>query len=501
MFSDKRITIFLAALFFAASLSAGGTKEERPLRFALPGNPDTLDPQKTSGTLTFQVIKSLYDTLVEPDKTGAIVPALAEQWGTSADGKIWTFRLRQGVFFHDGSPLTSRDVQATFQRIKDPATANPNAADYAAIAEIRTPDSRTVQFVLDSPFAPLLGNLASGWSAILPAALIEANHDFGSHPVGTGPFVFEEWTRDTRILLKKNPSYWMSGAPKLPGIDFRIIAERAVQVQGLLLGQIDVCDLYDDVDVPILEKSSNTKVEKILTSLVMVLAMNTSRPPLSDLRVRQAVNHAIDKQTVLDVAYGGGIPGGTFMDPGDPYYKDFTHIYPYNPEQAQAILAETGFPFETALEMVLPQNFEPHVRAGQMYQEMLARIGLPVKIRLVDWSTWISDVYREGNYDFTVIGHTGKLDPDSRLANYGTAGAYVRWVNPETERLIARARTLPGFSDRKALYDRVLEIMAREAPFVYTGTSYRYVGTGKDVEGFIMLPKLDTPDFRGAALK
>jgi peptide/nickel transport system substrate-binding protein len=313
--------------------------------------------------------------------------------------------------------------------------------------------------------------------------------------------MFEEWTRDTRILLKKNPSYWMSGVPKLPGIDFRIILERAVQVQGLLLGQIDVCDLYDDVDVPILEKSPDTKVQKILTSLVMILAMNTSRPPLSDLRVRQAVNHAIDKQTVLDVAYGGGIPIGTFMNSGDPYYKDFTGIYPYDPEQARTLLAGTEFRFETPLEMALPQNFEPHVRAGQMYQEMLARVGIPVKIRLVDWSTWTSDVYQGGNYDFTVIGHTGKLDPDSRLANYGTAKAYVRWVNPEAERLISRARTLPGFSARKALYDRVLEIMAREVPFVYTGTSYRYIGMGKNVEGFIMLPKLDTPDFRGAALK
>jgi peptide/nickel transport system substrate-binding protein len=482
-------------------LAAGGNAEDRPLRYALMGNPDSLDPHKTSGTLTFQVLKSVYDTLVEPDETGKIIPALAESWTISANGKIWTFRLRQGVSFHNGEPFTSRDVAATIRRIQAPATASPKSAEYAAITEIRALDDFTVQFLLSAPSAPLLASLASGWSAILPAPLIEAGHDFASRPVGTGPFVFEEWLRDNKISLKKNPSYWLKGKPKISALEFRVIPERAVQVQGLLTGQIDAAEIFDAADVALLEKAPGVQIKKNLTSMVAVLAMNTSREPLSNLKVRQAVNQAIDKQKVLDIAYGGGVPVGTFMDSGDPYYKDFTGLYPYNPDAARKLLAEAGPGQERELEMVVPQNYEYHVRAAQIYQEFLGKIGLSVKIRLVDWSTWMSLYSGKMNFDFTVIAHTGKLDPDSRLWGYGQETTYIRWVNPQAAALIAEGRTLFAFSRRKAVYDQVLEIMAREVPCVYTGTPYRYSGMAKNVEGCAILPKLDTPDFRDAEFK
>ena len=489
-------TVVLFSLLVPTLAFARGAKEQQPVRIALSGNPDTLDPQKTAGTLTFQVIKSLYDTLIEPDPKGNLVPALAERWEFRDEGKQILFYLRKGVTFHDGTPLTSKDVASTLRRIQDKNTGSPQAAEYSLIKGIETPDPLTVVLILSSPSAPLLATLASGWSAILPAHLIEAGHDFSSKPVGTGPFKFKSWIRDNQILLEKNPSYWMPGKPKVQGVEFRIITERSIQVQGLLSGQLDVIDMYDAIDLPLLQKNPQVKVEKVLTSLVMVLAMNTSRPPLNDLRVRQAINFAIHKQEALDVAYGGGIPVGTFMDASDPFYVDFTSLYPYNPEKAKQLLREAGVATDQPLEMVLPQNYEPHVRAGQIYQEMLQRVGLSVKIRLVDWSTWISDVYRKANYDLTVIGHTGKLDPDSRLSNYGTDKTYVRWIHPEAASLITRARQTTHVEERKALYSRVLEIIAKEVPFVFVGTSYRYIGTRKSIEGFRIQPKLDAYDFR-----
>jgi peptide/nickel transport system substrate-binding protein len=501
MFREKRVFAVRVLSFLLILLFAGCAQKDKPLRYALAGNPDTLDPQKTSGTLTFQITKSIYDTLAEPDAGGLIVPALAESWTSSPDGKLWTFRLREGVRFHNGEPLTSKDVAATIRRIQDPATASPKAIEFASITEILTPDELSVQFVLDAPSSPLLASLASGWSAILPAALIESGHNFASRPVGTGPFVFDEWIRDNRVSVKKNPSYWKTGYPRISGVDFRIILERSVQVQGLLTGQMDVCDLYDDIDIPILQENPDTSVQKTLTSLVAVLAMNTSREPLSNLRLRQAINCAIDKQSVLDIAYGGGEPIGTFMDYGDPYYRDFTGLYPYDPEKAKDLLAQSGTVFSEPLDMVVPQNYEYHVRASQLYQEMLAKAGIPVKIRLVDWSTWLADVYQKANYDLTVISHTGKLDPDARLGGYGAQKTYVRWINAETVRLLEEARTASAFETRKNLYGRVLEIMAREVPFVYTGTPYRYTGMRSTVEGYIMLPKIDTPDFRGVTMR
>ncbi len=491
------IVIAMSAVFLSGIVAIIPNAEAKELNFALSGNPDTLDPHKTSGTLTFQTLKSVYDTLAEPDQTGKIVPALAEKWVISPDGKTWTFTLRRGVVFHNGDRLTSKDVKATFERVKNKSTASPNAHAFASITSIETPDNSTVVLKLSAPSAPLLGSLASGWGAILPKRLIDNGHDFTADPVGTGPFKLNQWIRDGKIVLDKNPNYWMRGLPKLDRVTMHIIPERAIQVQGLISGQIDISYIVDQDDVPLLARSPDVKIKKNLTSLIMVMPMNCSRPPLDDLRVRQAITHAIDKQKVLDVAYGGGKPIGTFMDYGNAYYKDFTTLYPYNPEKAKRLLAEAGVGKDTKLEMFLPQNYPPHVKAGEVYQEMLSKVGLNVKIKLIDWSTWIGDVYRKAKYDFTVIGHTGKLDPNGTLAKYGIKEKrYVRWENPEVAGLISKAAVTAGFENRKKLYDQALQIMAEEAPFMFLGSSYRRIGLRKNVTEFRMTPSLDTFDFR-----
>jgi peptide/nickel transport system substrate-binding protein len=492
------VMLLACGLLLAAGLAGAAPK---PLVWALSGNPDTLDPQKTAGTLTFQTVRSIFDTLVEPDADGQIVGALAERWQTSEDNLSWTFYLRRGVKFHNGDPLTSADVAATFERIRNKEFASPKASEYAAITAIETPDDYTVVFKLAKPFSPLLAALASGWGAILPKSLIDAKHDFASKPVGTGPFVFKEWVRDNRIVLAKNPDYWMKGLPKFDSLIFQIIPERAVQVQGLASGQIDGSDIIDQEDVPMLEGSGRVNIDRPLTAQIFVMAMNCSKPPLNDLRVRQAVNYAIDKQAVLDVAYGGGKTIGTFMNYGNAYYKDFTALYPYDPARARSLLAQAGVGKDTVLEMFLPSNYPPHVKAGEMYQEMLTKVGLNVQIKLVDWPTWLKDVYTAAKYDFTVIAHTGKLDPDGTLGGYGTEKRYVRWVNPTVADLISRGASAIGFKNRKALYDQALMIMAREVPFVFTGTSYRRIVTNKRVKGFRMDPILDTYDFRYTELE
>ena len=498
----KLKSFLVLSLFLIGGLIAvPGIAGAKTLNFALSGNPDSLDPHKTSGTLTFQTLKSVYDTLAEPDKSGKIIPALAQKWEVSSDALTWTFYLRKGVVFHNGDKLTSEDVKATLERITDKATASPNAKEFGGIATIETPDDHTVVLKLKAPHSPLLASLSSGWGAILPKSLIDSGHDFTAKPVGTGPFKLKEWVRDSRIVLVKNDSYWMTGIPKLDEVNMHIIPERSIQVQGLISGQIDVSYIINQDDIPMLEASGNVVLEKPLTSLIMVMPMNCSHPVLKDIRVRQAITHAIDKQKVLDVAYAGGRPIGTFMDYSNAYYKDFTDLYPYDPEKAKKLLSEAGVGKDTTLELFLPQNFEPHVNAGEMYQAMLTQVGLNVKIKLVDWSTWISDVYRGAKYDLTVIGHTGKLDPNGTLDGYGTDKRYVKWINPRAAELTSKAKTVSGFENRKKLYDEVLELMAKEVPFMYLGSSYRNIAYRKNISEFKMTPQLDTFDFRWTTKK
>jgi peptide/nickel transport system substrate-binding protein len=489
-----------ALALIAAVCAAGASAEAKSLKFALSGNPDSLDPHKTAGTLTFQTLKSIYDTLVEPDPAGNIVPALAEKWSVSADELTWTFQLRKGVVFHNGDQFNSQDVKATFVRVLDKAIASPKAADFAAIRSIDTPDDYTAVFNLKEPSAPFLASLASGWGAILPQALVAAGHDFNAQPVGTGPFRLKQWVRDNRIVLQKNPNYWMKGLPKLDEVVVNIVPERAVKVQGLVSGQLDAVDAIDRDDIPALAAGKGVAVEKTLTAMVLVMAMNCSQPVLKDLRVRQAVTHAIDKQKVLDVAYGGGKPVGTFLDVGSPYYRDFTGLYPFDPEKAKKLLAEAGVKPETVFEITIPQNYELHVKAGELYQNMLARVGLNAKIKLVDWSTWLADVYRASKFDFTVIGHTGKLDPDGALGGYGK-GRYIQWNHPRAAELIDRAKKVSQVESRRKLYAEALEIMAREVPFLFLGNPYRYSAQRKNVSELRVTPSLDTFDFRWTDIK
>ena len=492
------LTILLIATVGTSQLFAFGQGEtdDDSLRLAMSGNPDTLDPQATPGTLTFQVTRSIYDTLVEPDEDGELVAALAESWEADEEATVWTFHLREGVRFHHGADLTADDVVATFERMLDEEFASPNADELGPIENIRAPDDHTVRFSLSEPYSPLLASLATGWSAILPADLVEEEHDFGAVPVGTGPFRFREWVQDSRIVLDRHDGYWMEDAPRIGGVIFHIIEEPSVQLQGLLTGDFDVIDSVQPEDLDRVREHAETRLDTTLSSLAMVMAMNTRREPLDNVDVRRAITHAVNKQQVLDIAYGGGEVGGTFMDTGDVYHRDFSERYPYDPDAARELLAGVDANVDGTLTIAVPQNYEAHVNAGQLYQQMLENVGLDVELRLVEWSTWLSDVYGDGDFDLTVIGHTGKLDPDGRLGDVTSERFYTGWQNPEFNELVRAARRTADVEERQDLYADALEILADEVPMVFTGTNYRHMGLRRTVQGFHMDGKLDTYDFR-----
>ncbi len=471
-------------------------RDAQELVVAISGNPDTLDPHATSGTLTFQTIRSIYDTLIEVNDDGEFEPSLARSWSVDGDGLVWEFELREDVTFHHGEPLRASDVVATLQRVMDPDAAYPKADEFGPVDDVVAADDYVVEFRMDEPHAPLLAALASGWGAVLPRDLIAEGHDFGDEPVGTGPFRFEEWVRDSRISLRRYEEYRLEDAPRLEALTFRIIEEPSVQLEGLFAGSLDAIDMVLPHDLDRVRENPETKLDETLSSLAMVLAINTSREPFGDVRVRRALDHAIDKQEVLDLAYGGGHTGVTFHNVGDRYHPDIPEPYPYDPEEAQRLLEEAGVDLQRTITITVPQNYEAHVQAAQLYQAMLEEVGLSVDIRLVDWSTWLSDVYGAAQYDLTVIGHTGKLDPDARLAGYADGSFYTRWENQEVTRLTRQARRTVDESERMELYERAFRIIAEEVPQVFTGTNYRYIGLRENVEGFRMDGVLDTYDFR-----
>ncbi len=467
---------------------AGGT-----LIYAIPGTPDTLDPQMTSGTLTFQYVKSVYDTLVEADEHGSIVPALAESWTFSPQDLTLSFQLRRGISFHNGDAFTAADVKATFDRLLAEDSASPHQARFSSVEAIDILDEYSVQFVLNKIYVPLISNMGAGASSILPKRAIEEGHDFSTHPIGTGPFAFKEWVRDDHISYTKFADYRVEGKPYLDELELKVVVEPTTQLMGLTVGEFDIIHFVEPHTLPKFESNPDIKLFTHQTALALVVTMNHARPPLDNLLVRRAINHAIDRQTLLDIAYNGGRKIEAFIDSGSPYFLDLPETYSYDPQKAKELLAEAGHIDGFDVTITLPQNYTPHVNAGNMVQNMLQQVGIRAKIELVDWPTWISRVYRGKDYDLTVIGHTGHLDPDGRL---GGEFSYTNYQNPEMFELIEKAATTLIPKQRKMLYEEIQRMMADDAMMVFTGTPQGLRGMRSGVYGFRMTYALDTPDFR-----
>ncbi|MDR7419995.1 MAG: ABC transporter substrate-binding protein [Armatimonadota bacterium] len=490
--------LLMVAVLALGGLPAGAQTPRDRFTFALSGGPDTLDPQTTAATLAFQVNKSLYDTLVEPDDEGKLVPGLAESWAVSPDGLTWTFKLRPAVRFHHGKTLDAGDVKATLDRILDPATRSPKRGDFGAIRSIEVVDPLTVRIVLGERFAPFLATLGQGWGAILPADLIARRHDFATRPVGTGPFMFAEWQRDSFIRLTRFDNYFIKGQPRLRELLIRFVPESAVKVAGLLSGEFDAIDNVAFLDLPRVRANQNVRVIRQVTSLINVVAINNSRGPLRDVRVRRALWAAIDRRQVLRTAYGEeSVLSNVFMDVTSPFHVEIPDPYPHDPERAKRLLSEAGHGAGLTLDLALPQPYPAHIEAGQLVQGMLARAGVTARPRVVEWGFWLSRVYAGGDYDLTIIGHTGKLDPDGRLAGFGDPGRnYVRYQNQKVDDLILAGRITTNPEHRKRIYTTALRMMTDDVMLIPLGTPVLYMATQRSVRDFRQLYAIDTFDFR-----
>ncbi len=487
-------------LLATATLVIASLAGAQSVTLAMSAQPDTLDPQVTAATAAFQVSKSIYDTLVESDRAGNLVPSLASSYTVSPDGLAYTFTLVETTF-HDGTAFDSADVKASFDRIRDPATASPKLSEFTAITSIDTPDDRTVVINLSQPTPALIASLASGWGAILPSEKLAAGHDFGNQPVGTGPYAFSSWLRDNALTLSANGTYFQ-GAPRIQEVVIRFVPDSAVQLQGLITGEFDVIDNVAEADRDGVRANPALELVSEPSGLVLVASLNTRREYLSDPRVRRALNLAVDTEIVMEVAYGGGDQVGTFMEAGSPWMPEAVQPFAYDPEQARALLAAAGVPSGWTIDLALPQPYENHIQAGQIVQDFLSDVGVNAQIRIVEWGVWLSEIYGgPRDFDMTVVGHTGKLDPSGRVGGYGVESTnYTGYTNADVADWIAQAAKEPNAVRRAALYTQALIKLHDDAPFIYFGTPSRTYARNANLEGFWITPLLDSFDFREARL-
>jgi peptide/nickel transport system substrate-binding protein len=445
---------FLTPIAYAQKPIYGGS-----ITIAQEVEPPGLDPTTaTSAAIPRVVYSNVLEGLVKIDRDGKIVPALAKSYKISKDRKEYIFVLKKGVKFHDGKSFDAEDVKFIFERLMDEKTAIAHREYYKDIDSVQVVDSHTVKIKLKNVNSMFLFNLARPDSVIINK---QAADRLKSAPIGTGPFKFVEWVPGDHITLIKFGDYHRKGIPYLDKVIFKFIGDPSAQIASLKAGDIDAI-AYDvsPENALLLEKDPKFKVLNGYTTTKVVLSTNNSRKPFTDVKVRRAMAHAIDRSALIKGAMSGyGVPIGSHMDPGNPYYIDLTSAYPFNPEKAKQLLTEAGYPNGFDAVIKLPERFAYAKRSGEIIADMLSKVGIRLNIELVEWGQWIGRIFNNADYDLTVIGHAEPFD----INIYANPKYYFRYDNPTFQEMLKRAEMEAHPKIRKELYITCQRIITEDA--------------------------------------
>jgi peptide/nickel transport system substrate-binding protein len=435
------------------------------------------------------------------------VPGLAERWDISDDGRTYTFHLRQGVTFHDGTPFDAQAVKFNFNRMLDENHPQhdtgpfPLAFFFSAIKQTEVVDAHTVRLHLKEPFAPLLSNLAYPTGLMVsPTAVKKYGKEFGRHPVGTGAYRFAEWQSNTKVTVERNPAYW-DGSPKLQAVIFRPITDANTRVTEMLAGGLDLMVEVPPDAVAVFQRAGTFKLSEQVGPHLWFLILNTREPPFSDKRVRQAVNYAIDKQALVTNVLQGTATVATSVVPAafEWAYDDTLKPYPYDPDKARQLIRDAGADGKTVGFMVAEggSGMLAPVPMGTAIQADLAKVGLKAEIRTFEWNAYLAEV-NQGLAGKAGLAEMAWMTNDPDTLPYLTLrsdavpekGGFNSgyYSNPEVDRLLDQARRSTERNERADLYRRIQRIVHDDAPWAFIANWKQNAVTTEQVQGFTLQP-------------
>lgn len=481
------MTIFVSVSLFAlgsSEKSSTSTINTDLVRTRTGAEPDSLDPYKSAASDTEAVMHNVFEGLVGYDETGAIIPAIASSWDISAEGTVYTFHLRDDVTFHNGQHLTSRDVAYCYGLLSGLSGSDPLSSKFTVVTDISTPDDYTVVLTLDHQDAAFL---QLNRIAIIPEGYTESE----TSPVGTGPYRFISYTPGQRIVLERFDDYY--DKEKMPAIkraEFYIISDESTAVTALDSGQLDIANI-SAVNAPVLE--GRFDIYSFPQNMVCLFAMNNSVAPFDNILVREAISYAIDKDEIILGAFAGyGTKLYTAFSPVMGYYYNdsLSSLYPHDEAKAKELLAEAGYPNGFSFTITVPSNYQQHIDTAQIISEQLRKIGITATIKLVEWGTWLEDVYNNARYETTIVGLSGKLDPNDILIRYTSdyRRNFVRYNNSEYDALITAAATETDEAKRAELYKEAERVIAEDAASVWTVDPNLVVVSRKELKGYTSYP-------------
>ena len=415
--------------------------------------PPNLDPTGGAAAAIDEVVyANVFEGLTRFASDGSVIPALASSWDISEDGLTYTFTLRSGVTFHDGTTLTAEDAVFSLDRARAEDTTNAQAALFAGIESAEAVDDTTLRVTLSEPNGAFLFNMAWGDAVIVAPESAENN---ATNPIGTGPFMFSEWVQGDRVELTRNPDYW--GEPvALEAATFRFISDPNAAFASMMAGDVDAFPIF-----PAPETLSQFDADPRFTVIVgstegeTILAMNNAQAPLDDVRVRQAISHAINRQDIIDGAmFGYGTPIGTHFAPHNPDYLDLTGNSAYDPEQARALLAEAGQE-DLTLRLMLPPPAYAR-RGGEIIASQLREVGIQTEITNLEWAQWLEQVFRGKDFDMTIVSHTEPAD----INIYARPEYYFQYDNAAFQDLMGELAVTSDPAARTALNQQAQEMIA-----------------------------------------
>lgn len=495
--------------------SEEASDEKKTLVFGRGADSEQLDPSKVTDGESIYVTNQLFDTLVQyKQENTEVEPSLATEWKTSDDGLTWTFQLREDVTFHDGTDFTAEDVVYNFERW---ATSGEyvyygymfgaSEGDLGGIIEsVEATGDYEVTFTLSEPNAPFLYTLAMPPFGISsPDAIEKHGEDYFKNPVGTGPFVFEDWVNDDKITVVKNEDYFGEVA-KVDEVIFRVIPDNGARFMELQAGSIDLMNGLNPQDIGTAESDENLQIIRRPSMNVSYMAFNTDKEgPTSNKKVRQAINLAIDKESLITLFDGVGKAAKNPMPPSLWGYNDEIEDYGYDVEEAKRLLAEAGYEdgFKLTLySMSNPRPYMPQPKVtAQAIQEMLKEVNVEVEIVESDWNTHIAAL-ENGEHDMGLMGWIGDNgDPDNFLyvlldkdnAKVGSAGNMAFYKNDEVHDLLKEAQTEMDQEKRTELYMKAQEIIHEDAPWFPIAHTTPPIAASSSVSDYLPHPTGSEP--------
>lgn len=521
-------TLTLTAACVAALVAAGAlSAQERGgvMTYGRYADSMFLDPVLNDANVDIWILSNMYDTLLLPSADGkSVEPGLATDWTVADDAMSVTLTLRDGIMFSDGSPITTEDVIWSLDRARDPENGIWNFL-LASVESITAPDDKTIKLTLKQPDPAIVAALTVFNSAIMPKAAFEAAEGdtmaekaetFAQHPIGSGAFVLDSWDRGSSMKLVRNEYYWADGAdgeklPYLDGLTFEVIPDDATRILRLQSGELDGAELIPFARVAELQSDPNINMELFPSTRVQYITMNV-RPeiegdenPLSDPKVREAMNYAANKMAIIQtVTFGVGKPMTTFMSSATPLATDNGPLYPYDIDKAKDLMAASGYPdgFQTSI-LVLAGN-QDEIGIATALQQMWSQIGVKLEIQQVDNATR-TEQYRNGTFDMRVAAWTNDIADPGQITSYfaysPTIDAlHTGWKSEEVDTLYEASLSEVDQAKRGEQYAQIQEIFNTTGPTVPLYETPYPVALQDSVHGFVQIP-LGNNIFRGAWLE